>query len=247
VTDQADDAEAPDAQPVDLATARQILETGDIELVARMPYSSNATFLVHVEHEEITTAGIYKPMRGERPLWDFPAGLHRREIAAFELSNELGWDVIPPTVERDGPHGIGSVQLFIDADFEQHHFTLVQDAVHHEDLRKLCTFDLIANNTDRKSGHCLLSSWGRIYGIDQGLCFSEDFKLRTVIWDFGGEPIPQHLLDDIAELLQSDLDCLTPWLDDGELEAMRDRARWLLSHPEFPEDDNGHRWPWPLV
>lgn len=244
------DDDGPDAveeRQVDQQTARALLETGDIELVARMPYSSNATFLVHVEGETMTASAVYKPTRGERPLWDFPPGLHRREIAAYELSDDLGWDVIPPTVERDGPHGVGSVQLFIDADFEQHHFTLVQDPVHHDDLRKLCAFDIIANNTDRKSGHCLLSSWGRIYGIDQGLCFAEDFKLRTVIWDFAGEPVPEALLEDISDALERSLERLQPWLEPFEVDAVRARAQRLLDRPVFPEDDTGRRWPWPLV
>lgn len=245
-THQRDDTPSQQRQ-VDLATARRILETGEIELAARMPYSSNATFLVHVHTDDVTAAGVYKPVRGERPLWDFPEGLHRREIAAFELSNLLGWDVIPPTVERDGPHGVGSVQLFIDADFEQHHFTLVKDPRHHQDLRKLCLFDVMANNTDRKSGHCLLSSWGRIYGIDQGLCFSEDYKLRTVIWDFQGEPIDAEHLIDIAAIAESELTELAAWLDGGELDAVRERAQWMLDEPIYPVDEHGHRWPWPLV
>ena len=247
MTEPADAADAPGERQVDLAAARAILEQGEIELAARMPYSSNATFLVHVRHEDVVAAAVYKPIRGERPLWDFPAGLHRREIGAFELSDELGWDVVPPTVERDGPHGVGSVQLFIDADFEQHHFTLVQDPAHHGDLRKLCALDLIANNTDRKSGHCLLSSWGRIYGIDHGLCFAEEYKLRTVIWDFAGEPVDSTLIDDIARFVETGTERLAPWLDHGELVAMRERAEEILTEPFFPDDVSGHRWPWPLV
>ena len=147
---------------VDLKAARKVLVDGDIELLARMPYSSNATFLVRVEQGDLAVNGIYKPVKGERPLWDFPPGLHRREIAAYELSDELRWDVVPPTVERTGPHGTGSIQLFIDADFTQHHFTLMKNPLHHPDLRKLCVLDLLANNSDRKSGHCLLSKWGRV-------------------------------------------------------------------------------------
>ena len=137
----------------DLQAARDVLTHGEIDLLTRMPYSSNATFLVRVSSGDLAVNGIYKPIKGERPLWDFPPGLHRREIAAYELSDELGWNVVPPTVERVGPHGTGSIQLFIDADFAQHHFTLVKNPIHHPDLRKLCVLDLLANNTDRKAGH----------------------------------------------------------------------------------------------
>lgn len=245
----ADETPAPEDSDdiIDLATAKELLETGDLELVARMPYSSNGTFLVHATAGELQSAAVYKPVRGERPLWDFPAGLHRREIAAFELSDHLGWDVIPPTVERDGPHGIGSVQLFIDADFEQHHFTLVQDSRYHEDLRTLCVLDLLANNTDRKSGHCLLSKWGRIYGIDHGLCFAAEFKLRTVIWDFADEPIANELMVGVQRIADEVPERLSRWLDDDETAALQERAAWLVDHPVFPEDESGHRWPWPLV
>jgi uncharacterized repeat protein (TIGR03843 family) len=231
---------------VDLETARKVLTDGDIELLARMPYSSNATFLVRVERGDLAVNGIYKPVKGERPLWDFPPGLHRREIAAYELSNELRWDVVPPTVERIGPHGTGSIQLFIDADFTQHHFTLVKNPLHHPDLRKLCVLDLLANNTDRKSGHCLLSEWGRVYGIDHGLCFSSDFKLRTVIWDFADEPIGDHLLEGVRHVANGALEQLAPWLEEDEVDALTQRAKWLVESQVFPADD-GYRWPWPLI
>ncbi|MCH1614073.1 MAG: SCO1664 family protein, partial [Acidimicrobiales bacterium] len=160
-----------------LNMASKVLDEGNIDVLGRMPYSSNATLLADVTLGDQKVSAIYKPVKGEKPLWDFPAGLHRREIAAFILSKNLGWGIIPPTVERDGPFGIGSLQLFIETDYQEHHFTLVNDLSNHDDLKKMCVFDLIANNTDRKSGHCLISHWGQIYGIDQGLCFSEDFKL----------------------------------------------------------------------
>ncbi len=228
------------------SSALRLLREGEISVLGRMPYSSNATFLVQVGHPTTPTAAIYKPERGERPLWDFPSGLYRREIAAFELSEALGWHVIPPTVERDGPFGVGSVQLFIDADFEQHYFTLVSEERHHTDLRRICAFDFIANNTDRKSGHCLASRWGSIYGIDQGLCFASDFKLRTVIWDFGGEAFD----DDLAAAITNATDppaSLSDWLRPDELDALAKRAEWLASYGKFPTDDSGQRWPWPLV
>ena len=226
--------------------ALDVLRDGEISVLGRMPYSSNATFLVRIDHPATPTAAIYKPERGERPLWDFPAGLYRREIAAFELSEALGWHAIPPTVERDGPFGVGSLQLFIDAKFEEHYFTLVSEERHHDDLRRICAFDLIANNTDRKSGHCLASRWGPIYGIDQGLCFASDFKLRTVIWDFGRETFDDELGAAIRSAAEPPAE-LGQWLRPDELSALTERAQWLADFGKFPDDDGGRRWPWPLV
>ncbi len=246
VNDRNADGSDPRSQFVDVETAHGVLVHGDIEILARMPYSSNATFLVRVTRAGVAVNGIYKPVKGERPLWDFPPGLHRREIAAYELSDELGWDVVPPTVERMGPHGTGSIQLFIDANFDQHHFTLVKSAVHHPDLRKLCALDLLANNTDRKAGHCLLSKWGRVYGIDHGLCFSRDFKLRTVIWDFADEPIGEELLEGIEAVAAGEAIRAARWLEEEEADALTHRAQRLSASPIFPTDD-GHRWPWPLI
>jgi uncharacterized repeat protein (TIGR03843 family) len=228
--------------------AVEVLNEGDIEIEGRMPWSSNGTYLVTVAHDETTVGGVYKPLSGERPLWDFPPGLHRREVAAFELAMELGWPIIPPTVLRDGPMGEGSVQLFINADFEQHHFTLVEDRVHHDQLRQMALFDVIANNTDRKSGHCLVDSGGNIWGIDNGLCFSVDFKLRTVIWDFAGQRIPKSWLVCVQHVASGGaagrLDGL---LTGREIDAVARRAGQLVEFGHFPEDQHGHRWPWPLV
>ncbi len=226
--------------------ALDVLRQGDISILGRMPYSSNATFLVRVDHPKTPTAAIYKPAKGERPLWDFPSGLYRREIAAFELSEALGWHIIPPTVEREGPLGVGSVQLFIDADFAEHYFTLVREYRHHGDLRRICAFDFIANNTDRKSGHCLASRWGPIFGIDQGLCFASDFKLRTVIWDFGGEAFDGELGAAIRSAASPPAE-LGQWLRSNELSALAERADWLANFGKFPDDDGARRWPWPLV
>ncbi len=239
------DDDAPSV--VDLDTALDILRDGEMELEGRMPWSSNATFLVRIHHELGTAGAIYKPARGERPLWDFPAGLYRREVAAFELSDELGWALVPPTIARDGVHGEGSVQLFIDADFEQHHFTLVEDEVHHEQLRRMAVFDVVANNTDRKSGHCLLAADGHIWGIDHGLCFAEEFKLRTVIWEFGGEVIPEPELEALARLAEGFPARISDLLSRGECAAMFDRLLHLLETKCLPVDNTGRRYPWPLV
>lgn len=227
---------------------RSLLEQGEIEIEGRMPWSSNGTFLCTVTAGEQWMRAIYKPRRGERPLWDFPRGLDRREVAAHELSEALGWNLVPHTVLRDGPLGTGSVQRFVDADFEQHYFTLYEAGRHHDRMRAMCAFDLIANNTDRKSGHCLVSVGDELFGIDHGLCFHEDFKLRTVIWEFAGEPIPEHLLADLERLRACGLpDALAELLDVDEQDAVLDRVGMVLDLGHFPLDESGHRYPWPLV
>jgi uncharacterized repeat protein (TIGR03843 family) len=213
-----------------------------------MPWSSNATFLATVSAGEVCARAIYKPERGERPLWDFPPGLHRREVAAWRLSEALGWGLVPPTVRRDGPFGTGSFQYFVAADFEQHYFTLHESRPDlYERLHAVCAFDLLANNADRKSGHVLLGLDGRIYAIDHGLCFNAASKLRTVIWDFAGEPVPETLLGPVTELATRVPDELAAELDDDEVEALRHRAAALVARPVFPFDRSGHRYPWPLV
>jgi uncharacterized repeat protein (TIGR03843 family) len=228
--------------------ALDALRDGELEVLGRMPYSSNATFLVQVCHQGVGSQAIYKPARGERPLWDFPEGLYQRELAAYVLAEDLGWDLIPPTVVRDGPYGEGSVQQFIDADFEQHYFTLLEHDRYHEQLRRLCAYDLLANSTDRKGGHVLVDGEGHLWGIDNGLSFHAEFKLRTVIWDFAGERIPGELLQDVSRLLDGKLsDELAELLDPFECEGLRARARALISEGRYPTDPSGRRWPWPVV
>jgi len=228
-------------------TPRALLARGEITLKGRMPCSSNATFLAEVALDGATSFAVYKPARGERPLWDFPRGLFRREIAAYHLSEALGWGLVPLTLERDGPYGEGSLQAFVDADFEQHYFTLLDDPDHRPRLERICVFDLIANNADRKSGHCLLAPSG-IYAIDNGLCFHAEPKLRTVIWDFAGTPVPSALLDDVRRLLHGGLPrAVTDLLAPEERRALTARARALLADGHFPGDETGSRYPWPLV
>ncbi len=213
-----------------------------------MPWSSNATFLAELALEGATTLAVYKPERGERPLWDFPRGLYKRELAAWHLSEAFGWGLVPLTVQRDGPYGEGSFQLFIPADFEQHYFTLRENPAHHGRLKRICLFDLVANNADRKSGHCLLGPDGGIYGVDNGLCFHVEPKLRTVIWDFGGEPIPGEMLEDVRRFARAKLPkALAALLDPAEQKALRARASALANADRFPVDNGGHRYPWPLV
>ncbi len=214
----------------------------------RMPYSSNATFLVRISQGERSCRAIYKPLRGERPLWDFAPGLHRREVAAYRLAIAMGFDFVPITVLRDGPLGEGSVQLLIDADFEQHYFTLFESQPElHDQFRDIAVFDIVANNTDRKSGHVLIDADKHVWGIDHGLCFAADFKLRTVIWEFGGEALPEPLLDAIRRVADTVPLEVASLLDSDEVEALTHRAAWLLEHRQFPVDDSGRRYPWPLV
>lgn len=234
----------------DDAAVEARLRTDELEVLGRMPWSSNGTYLCEVggDDDAPPLRAVYKPREGERPLWDFPSGLHQREVAAYELSRALGWDVVPVTVHRDGPFGPGSLQRFVDADFEQHYFTLYEDEAHHPTLRRLCAFDVVGNNTDRKSGHCLLADDGRIFGIDHGLMFHHEFKLRTVIWEFGGEPVPATLLEDLARLLDDGLpDALAELLDPFERDALLARTRALVDAGCFPIDETGRRYPWPLV
>jgi uncharacterized repeat protein (TIGR03843 family) len=232
------------------------LVAGEIEVDGRMPWSSNATFLVTVHGERagdgdgddgVHHHAIYKPVRGERPLWDFEAGLHRRERAAFVLSEHLGLGVVPPTVLRDGPFGEGSVQWFVDADHSEHYFTIFEQwPALHDRLRDIALFDVLANNTDRKSGHCLLAH-DQVWAIDNGLCFSVPDKLRTVIWEFAGEPVPEDRLTRVGALCASVPAELTELLDEAEIEALRRRAAHVLADPVLPDDPTGHRYPWPLV
>jgi uncharacterized repeat protein (TIGR03843 family) len=229
------------------------LRCGEIEIEGRMPYSSNATFLVHVDHEGARHPAIYKPLRGERPLWDFEPGLHRRETATYRLSETLGIGLVPPTVLRDGPLGEGSLQWFVVADHAQHYFTIhEQHPDLHDRLRAMAVLDVVANNTDRKSGHVLLvpeadGTPASVWGIDHGLCFAAEFKLRTVIWDFADDPIDAALLESVRRLTDRVPLDLAALLADDEVDAMQRRAGWLADHGRLPRDDSGRRYPWPLV
>lgn len=227
----------------------EVLTRGELTVKGRLPWSSNATLLVEATLDGATALGVYKPERGERLLWDFPRGLHRRELAAWHLSEALGWGLVPLTVPRDdGPYGEGSIQLFIAADFEQHYFTLREDDGHHDRLRRICAFDLITNNADRKSGHCLLGEDGTIYAIDNGLCFHVEPKLRTVIWDFAAEPLPPAILGDLKRLAAAPLPAaLRELIAPDECAFLLKRARALVKAGRFPSDTIGRGYPWPLV
>ena len=231
---------APDLSVLDL------LGEGEVELMGRMPWSSNHTFLARVALDDRETAAVYKPGRGERPLWDFPSGLYQRELAAYLLSEALGWGIVPETVVRDGPLGEGSLQRMVDADFEQHYFTLLEDGARRDELVRICVFDLLANNADRKSGHCLLGE-GRIWAIDHGLCFHDEPKLRTVIWDFAGTTIPADLRADAGRMVRTPPLHLCAVLDDDEIGALLRRCEVVSRLDTFPDPGPGRPYPWPLV
>lgn len=233
--------------PVD--ELEELLAVGELEIEGRMADSSNVTLLVDVSDGERNHRAIYKPHRGERPLWDFPSGLYQREVAAYRLAAGLGWRIVPPTVLTRGPLGEGSLQAFVDARFEHHYFSLHEEGLALDDLQRICVFDLLANNTDRKSGHCLLGRDGRVYAIDNGLSFHQQWKLRTVMWDYVGQPIPDELVADIDAALARDLPLeLCTLLDPFEVDALRTRMRAVVADPVFPDDETGgRRWPWPLV
>ncbi len=238
----------PEQEPSDEEVA-ELLSTGEIEVLGRMPWSSNATFLIEASLDDRSARAIYKPHAGERPLWDFPDGLWRREVAAHELSAHLGWEVVPLTIERDDMvHGVGSLQRFIDADFEEHYFTMLEDESLHPQFVRMAAFDFVSNNADRKGGHCLIDAAQHVWGIDNGLSFHAEFKLRTVIWEFGGDPIPQELLEELQRLVDEGLPPrFNQLLGAFERDAMLTRARALLREGVLPIDETGNRYPWPLV
>lgn len=230
-----------------------LLSSGSLELKGQFTWGSNYTFLVEARLGERTCGAVYKPERGERPLWDFPEGtLARREVAAYAVSRALGWDLVPATVLRaDGPAGPGSLQLFVDADPERHYFTFSE--TEKQRLRPVALFDLLINNADRKGGHVLLGESDHLWLIDHGVCFHVDDKLRTVIWDFVGEPIPRELLAALRKVrssleegggLHSELGGL---LSAEEIDALQARADRLLRLRRFPPPGAGRPYPWPLV
>jgi len=227
----------------------ELLSGGELEVEGRLPWSSNYSFLATVRLGEAEQRAVYKPGRGERPLWDYPGGLFRREVAAYELSVALRLDIVPETVMRlDGPHGEGSVQRFVDADFAEHYFSLLNEPRNHPQLRRIAAFDLLANNGDRKGGHLLVDWESRIWGIDHGLCFHVESKLRTVMWDFAGEELPSEVLTGCEILVDAVPDGVATVLEPDERDALQRRARTLLRRPRFPTPRDDYRaYPWPLV
>lgn len=231
-----------------------LLAKGTMEVQGMMPWSSNYTLLVTVRDGDLQGLAVYKPRRGERPLWDFPRGtLCQREFAAFLLSEALGWSLVPPTVLRDGPYGYGSVQLYIDCDQDAHLFTMQKEGGYEDQLARLAAFDILSNNADRKSGHCLKGTDGRLWAIDHGICFHAEPKLRTVLWDFAGEPICEEIMADLRALREDVrnggrfIRALEGLLAPEEVRAFRRRLDRLIETGCYPDPSAARHIPWPPV
>lgn len=229
------------------------LQQGDVNVKGEFLWGSNYTFLVEVKHAGVTLQAVYKPTRGERPLWDFPAAtLARREVAAYLVGEALSWGFVPPTVYcRKGPIGPGSLQLFIEHDPEYHYFNFKEKD--RQRLRPVVLFDILINNADRKGSHILIGPDNHIWLIDHGICFHIEEKLRTVVWDFAGEPLPTDLCGDISQFLntlqKTDSNLvsnLKKYLNTEEVNAIATRADRLLSVGHFPNPHTSRRFqPWP--
>lgn len=231
-------------------TKSQQLQTafqqGNLELKGQFTLGSNYTFLVEVTHENQTYSAVYKPMQGEQPLWDFETNtLALREVAAYIVSEALGLHIIPfTTLREDGPYGAGSLQQYIEHDPNYHYFTFSEEDK--AKLQPIVFFDLLTNNADRKGGHVFFEDESRkLYAIDHGICFHEDDKLRTVLWDFAGQTIPNELMSRLS-LSPSLLADLEPYLNPNEIAALQSRADSIINSGVFPHQPQDRRaMPWP--
>lgn len=241
----------------DEATLTALLK-GELTITGEFVWGSNYTYFAEVAYQGETLKAVYKPVRGERPLWDFPpASLARREVAAYLVSEALGWRLVPPTAfRRKASLGPGSVQLFLEHDPEYHYFNFSQED--RQRLRPVAAFDLLVNNADRKGSHILVDPAGRLWLIDHGICFHVEDKLRTVLWDFAGEPLPPDILAGLVAFREqldetggspSELAArLQPHLSRGEVSALRRRAELLIDLGCFPNPPESRRaFPWPPV
>jgi uncharacterized repeat protein (TIGR03843 family) len=248
-----------------------LLTHGTLEIEGRLVDASNATLYCTIttgkpemspvmhrakdsknaKRQQASIACVYKPIAGERPLWDFPAGsLAGREVAAYAVSRAAGWDVVPPTVMRDGPFGPGMCQLWIDHDTSVDLIALSR-RTDHPGLRDMAVFDAVVNNADRKIGHLLPVPDGHLYGCDHGVCFAEDYKLRTVLWQWRGKTLPRRSVEALrrlkGELTEGRLGAgLSGLLTPSEIETTRIRVDTLLKHrvhPYPPADWPAVPWP----
>jgi uncharacterized repeat protein (TIGR03843 family) len=241
------------AGAVDHAAALDLLSRGTLTVEGRLVEASNATLYCRIGHEDRQAACVYKPVAGERPLWDFPPGtLAAREVAAYAVSQAAGWGIVPPTVLRDGPFGLGMCQLWIEADPSADLIALARSCDHPQ-LRDMAVFDAVVNNADRKIGHLLPLPDGYLYGCDHGVCFGEEYKLRTVLWQWRGRRLPGRAMQALARLqaemtggeLAGELAAL---LSPGEVRATRERIDLLIRHRVHPyPPENWPAVPWPPV
>lgn len=228
----------------------EVLGRGSVEVLGLLPHASNYTFLARVRDDGDEMLAVYKPTRGERPLWDFPPGtLAARERAAFLVSENAGFGIVPATVVRDdAPLGPGSLQQFVEHDPERHYFVLMHERP--DDFGGFAAFDVVVNNADRKGGHVLEDRDGRLWGVDHGVTFHIEDKLRTVIWAFADEPIgsvARHL-ERLAAALDEGLGTeLGKLLSPEEAEATRRRVADLLESGRFPAPRDDRPLPWPLI
>lgn len=224
--------------PMPEEDALDLLRTAEFTASRLIPWGSNYSFAVALEAPDgPSQLAIYKPQAGEAPLYDFPDGtLYLRELAAYLFSRWAGWDLVPPTVVRDGPHGVGSVQLYVqpDGDRPDHHDFWSSRA---PDVERMVLFDHIVNNADRKISHCLRDPLGKVWGIDHGLTFNREPKLRTVLWQFVGEPISPQLQHELVGLWdrRGELrEALDDVIDTAEIEALTRRISRLAEHGCYP-------------
>jgi hypothetical protein len=225
---------------------RTAIECGTYEIKGQFTFGSNYTFLVSVQHEGRDYAAVYKPLRGEQPLWDFPENsLAGREVAAYLVSEHLGLHIVPfTTLREEGPFGAGSLQQFIEYDPEYHYFSFSEED--RRLLKPVVLFDLLCNNADRKGSHVFFEQdTHHLYAIDHGICFHEENKLRTVLWDFSGQAIPPDLLTPLSEIKKL-LPSLEPYLTPRELSALCSRAESIVKKGIFPRQPRDRRaMPWP--
>ncbi|CAN5665542.1 SCO1664 family protein [soil metagenome] len=238
-----------DPHDLELADVLALLRTGRIEVEGRLVDASNATLFCSLTGDGVQAACVYKPVAGERPLWDFPDGtLAGREVSAYLVSEALGWEVVPPTVLRDGPVGTGMVQLWVDGDPEVDLTRLIR--ADPAPLRRMAVFDAVINNADRKGGHLIPMPDGRAYGVDHGVSFAAEDKLRTVLWRWAGKSLPAKTVETLRGLRTDFATCLAPQLAEHltrrEVRVTRMRLDRLLGSGCHPEPSG--EWPavpWP--
>lgn len=246
---QPDPVPAPATPALARDDALRLLREGELDVQGRLVDASNATLYCAATLDGLTAAVVYKPVQGERPLWDFPDGtLAGREVSAYLVSEASGWDVVPPTVLREGPFGTGMCQLWVDVEASVDLAELARSD--HPDLRRMAVLDAVVNNADRKGGHLLPTPAGRVHGVDHGVCFSDEDKLRTLLWQWRELPLPDEALEVLGRLraeLEGPLaDALAEHLTRREVRATVRRVERLLSSGRYPlPSPDWPAIPWP--